>query len=123
MMGLGVGIGVGVSLSMTMDLGLVAVLAVVTLASSLGDHNASFTDRGLACVALHQMLAVLVTLFTDRATTVLFPATIANNSRTETAGFLLAHGVSTTSAVLLGDISSGSGLFTHGGEQVLEGLM
>ena len=67
-----------------------AVLAHVTLTLTLGNDNTLATDGGLTLVALHQMLSVVVTLFTDGTAAVFFPATIANDAGaailTETSG-------------------------------------
>src|SRR5690554_2388888 len=59
---------------------LLAVLARVSFTGALGDDNAFFADGSLTLVALHQMLAVIVALFTDGATAVFLPATVTNDS-------------------------------------------
>lgn len=56
-----------------------AVLALVALARTLGDDDALFTNRRLALVALHQILAVTLALFADRSTAVFFSAAVTDN--------------------------------------------
>ncbi|KAK3824278.1 MAG: hypothetical protein J3R72DRAFT_458470 [Linnemannia gamsii] len=94
---------------------LLTGLARVSFTGTLGDDDTSIADRVLALVTLHQMLTVLVTLFADWPTTIFFSAAVAYNSRAESAGFLLAGGVTAASAVLLGDLGGGyCGFLTHG---------
>lgn len=92
-----------------------AVLALVALARTLGDDDALFTNRRLALVALHQILAVTLALFADRSTAVFFSAAVTDNIWTEAAGFLLAHGVASAGTVLLGVDGGGSGFLAHDG--------
>lgn len=60
---------------------LLAGLANVAFAETLGDDDALLADGRLALVALHQGLAVPVALFTNGSTAVFLAAAVANYSR------------------------------------------